>query len=412
MTDTTGYAKSDTSAGTMTDAASHAKPPTLLAVLGATGSIGKNTLDVVRAFPYRFRPVLLTANSDEASLAKLGKEFQEARLVLASKENVCEAVKKTFAVSGKRLAVNGIAGAAGLLPSLAVLECGADLALANKETIVMAWALVEELAKKSGSRVIPVDSEHSAIFSLVNAHGRENVDELIITCSGGQFLNLDAASLSRVSLKDALKHPTWSMGAKITIDSSTLANKGLEVIEAARLFGMESGKIKVVIHPQSIVHSMVRLKDGEVYAQLSKPDMRLPIHNALFYPDIAPCPFGSLPLDGKNFGIDGEPLHLDFAKPDTARFPMLSLAYHALATGPLAAIAYNAANEEAVSAFMREEAGFSDIPKITERVLQQDWTGSVHGLDSILEADRRAREMARGMAALIKATTTQTKAIR
>ena len=261
-----------------------------IAVLGATGSIGRNTLDVIRAHPERFEPVLLSAYADSDSLRRLQEEFPGARCVAASREDLPAAIRSC----GAALAVNGIAGAAGLLPSLTVLESGADLALANKETVVMAWPLVKEAATRNGARIIPVDSEHSAVFSLVNAHGAAAIAEVLLTCSGGPFRNHATEELSWVRAKDALAHPTWTMGPKITIDSATLANKGLEVIEAARLFDMPPEKIKVVIHPQSIVHSMVRLRDGAVYAQLSRPDMRLPIHNALFYPEITPCAFAAL----------------------------------------------------------------------------------------------------------------------
>jgi 1-deoxy-D-xylulose-5-phosphate reductoisomerase len=263
-----------------------------LALLGATGSIGRSALSVIRANPGCFDPVLFSACSGRDALAPLAKEFPEARLVLAASEDLIQAIKE----SGAERALNGIAGAAGLAPSLAVLETGADLCLANKETVVMAYNLVKKTAETHGARIIPVDSEHSGLFALVNAHGAENIAELIITCSGGAFRERSARELAQVSAKDALKHPTWQMGAKITIDSATLANKGLEVIEAARLFNLPPEKIKVVIHPQSIVHALVRLNDGAVYAQLSQPDMRLPIHSALFYPEIKPCQFAALDI--------------------------------------------------------------------------------------------------------------------
>jgi 1-deoxy-D-xylulose-5-phosphate reductoisomerase len=357
-----------------------------VAVLGATGSIGTNTLDVIRAHPEHFEPVLFSAYSDSEKLRRLQEEFPAARCVAASKDDLPGAIRSC----GAALAVNGIAGAAGLVPSLAVLETGADLALANKETVVMAWSLVRQMADKTGAKIIPVDSEHSAVFSLINAHGAASVAEIILTCSGGPFRNLTMDELSRVRAQDALNHPTWTMGAKITIDSSTLANKGLEVIEAARLFDMSPGQIKVVIHPQSVVHSMVRLRDGAVYAQLSRPDMRLPIHNALFYPEIIPCLFAAL---------DFTDLTLTFSTPDTARFPMLRLAYDALKAGGLYPVAYNAANEVAVAQFLKDEISFLDIPRLVEKTLQKDWSSSPDSLDMITAADRKAREIAAALCA-------------
>jgi 1-deoxy-D-xylulose-5-phosphate reductoisomerase len=364
-----------------------------LAILGATGSIGTNAIDVIRTYPERFTPVLFSAYSDSEKLTALRQMFPGVRCVAASTEDLPAAIRSC----GAEMAINGIAGAAGLVPSLAVLETGADLALANKETVVMAWELAQQTADKTGARIIPVDSEHSAIFSLVNAHAhthtcgadtpdRDIIEEIILTCSGGPFRNRTVAELTEVRAKDALVHPTWSMGPKITIDSATLANKGLEVIEAARLFNMPPEKIKVVIHPQSIVHSMVRLRDGAVYAQMSRPDMRLPIHSALFYPETVPCPFAAL---------DFSDLTLTFSAPDTARFPMLRLAYEALNAGGLYTIAYNAANEAAVAQFINNAIGFLDIPRLVEEVLQKDWTGAPSDLATIMDADRKARSQTR-----------------
>jgi 1-deoxy-D-xylulose-5-phosphate reductoisomerase len=365
------------------------------AVLGATGSIGKSTLDVLRAGKGDFEPVLFSSHTDSAGLRALGREFPKALLVLSGTDrgsaegNVRygrQELLRAIPESGADIVVNGIAGAAGLAPSLASLEAGADLALANKETIVMAASLVFAAAAKGGGRIIPVDSEHSAIFNLIHAHGKgAPVEELLLTASGGPFRTYSRKMLAAITPEEALAHPTWSMGPKITIDSASLANKGLEVIEAAGLFNMPPERIRVVIHPQSIVHSMVRLTDGAVYAQLSKPDMRLPIHQALYWPDSAPCPFGRLDFDN---------LTLDFEKPDTERFPMLPLAYQALRSGALAPAVYNAANEEAVRAFLARKAAFLDIPRIVEYVLNRDW--SYHSLDlpAILEADRKARELA------------------
>jgi 1-deoxy-D-xylulose-5-phosphate reductoisomerase len=354
-----------------------------ITVLGATGSIGRNTLDVIRANPRDFEPVLLSAKSNAGSLRKLGEEFPGAALCLAADHpaGLPEAIGK----AGADITVNGIAGAAGLGPSVAALEAGSDLALANKESIVMAGPLILDLARKKGRRLIPVDSEHTAILQLIQAHNRERVAEILLTASGGPFRSYSRKELEKVKPEDALSHPTWKMGPKITIDSASLANKGLEVIEAVRLFDMPPDKVGVVIHPQSVVHSMVRMKDGAVYAQLSRPDMRLAIQEALYWPESAPSPFGFLDFAG---------LTLQFDKPDGERFPMLPLAYHALRREGLYPCVYNGANEEAVAAFLLGELGFLDIPLIVDYVLQEDWTGNLD-MGSILEADRLSRERAR-----------------
>jgi 1-deoxy-D-xylulose-5-phosphate reductoisomerase len=364
-----------------------------IAVLGATGSIGKNTLDVIKSNQDFFEVVLLSSHSKSEELLQLKKNFPLAKFVLSGKKQsdrnidfyetsgLLQAIKECSA----DIVVNGVAGAAGLEPSLAALETGARLALANKETIVMASDLAFKTAEKYNTKIIPVDSEHSAVFSLIQAHGADKIDEIILTASGGPFRNYKKEDLAAITPEDALNHPTWKMGPKITIDSATLGNKGLEVIEAVKLFNMPSDKVKVTIHPQSVVHSMVRLSDGAVYAQLSKPDMRLPIHNALFWPDCRPCEFASIGFDN---------LHLDFEKPDRDRFPLLNLAYKAASLGALYPTAYNAANETAVEAFINRKISFMQIPDITDYALQYDWQDSADSLHSILEADKKARDAA------------------
>ncbi|MDR1430424.1 MAG: 1-deoxy-D-xylulose-5-phosphate reductoisomerase [Spirochaetaceae bacterium] len=363
-----------------------------VALLGASGSIGKNTLDVLREGRDFFEPVLFSAHTQDESLLTLKKEFPEARLALSGKENGPDGIEyfggkgllEAIACSGADIVLNGISGADGLAASLAAIQSGADLALANKETIVMASSLMAAEAKKAGVRILPVDSEHSAVFALLEAHGREQAAELILTASGGPFRTRSAASLESIGPREALAHPTWSMGPKITIDSATLANKGLEVIEAAGLFGAAPEQIKVVIHPQSIVHSMIRLKDGAVYAQLSKPDMRLPIHNALYWPECLPCSFAHLTFEG---------LVLEFEKPDVKKFPMLDLAYEALKQGGVYPAVYNAANEIAVAAFLSERIGFTNIAELTRETLSHDWQGGADSLQLILEADKAARNL-------------------
>ena len=365
-----------------------------IAILGATGSIGKNSLDVVRQG--NFKPVLFSAHTNREVLFKLKTEFPDALLVLSGQENAPlpidfsgrRGLLQSIAACNADIVINGISGAAGLEPSIAVLNAGACLALANKETIVMAGPLVLALEKEKNAKIIPIDSEHSAIFHLIEAHGKKNIREIILTASGGPFRNYPLERLARVTRLEALEHPTWNMGPKITVDSATLANKGLEVIEAARLFDFPPERIRVLIHPQSIVHSMVILKDGSIYSQMSKPDMRHPIHSALHWPELVPSPFEVLNFRG---------LSLDFEEPDNTRFPMLSLAY-AACEGPLYPVAYNAANEAAVEAFLEERIPFLEIPRIVEYVLSNRlWSeakSSEPCLEEILEADKRARDMA------------------
>jgi 1-deoxy-D-xylulose-5-phosphate reductoisomerase len=364
-----------------------------VALLGATGSIGKSALDVLRRNKDFFEAVLLSSHRDQAGLLALSKEFPEARLALTGDLQGAEAIAyfgipgllRAVAECEGDIAVNGIAGAAGLEPSLAVLNAGMDLALANKETIVMAAPVVFALAAEKHRRIIPVDSEHAAIFTLLEAQGKEQVQEILLTASGGPFRTYSLEQLATVRFREALAHPTWNMGAKITIDSATMANKGLEVIEAARLFDMSPEQIKVVVHPQSIVHSMIRCRDGAVYAQLSPPDMRFPIQNALFYPQCGEVAFDHLDFDA---------LTLTFEKPDVQKFPLLSLAYQALKAGPLYPVAYNGANEIAVAAFLKERIGFLDIPRIVQSVLEErEWSGQV-SLESIRETDNQARRLA------------------
>ncbi|MDR1654755.1 MAG: 1-deoxy-D-xylulose-5-phosphate reductoisomerase [Treponema sp.] len=362
-----------------------------VAVFGATGSIGRNTLDVIRKS--QLEPVLFSSHSNEEELVKLGEEFPRALLVLTGRGNAGvriqftggEGLRKAISSCGADIALNGIAGSAGLYPSLWALEAGMDLALANKETLVMAGPLVFELAEKKKARILPVDSEHSAVFQLIQAHGVEKLEKVLLTASGGPFRNSSLEEMKKISAAKALAHPTWKMGPKISIDSATLANKGLEVIEAVRLFAIPPETIEVVIHPQSVVHSMIRLKDGAVYAQLSNPDMRLPIAEALFQPAMPPSPFGKL---------DFEDLRLDFGKPDPERFPMLPLAFKAGGLGGLYPSAYNAANEAAVAAFLEGRIGFLDIYPVVRYVVEREWNRELTSLELVFEGDAQARELA------------------
>jgi 1-deoxy-D-xylulose-5-phosphate reductoisomerase len=370
-----------------------------IAVLGATGSIGKSALDVIGRDKDNFEVVLLSAHRNGEALAEAGKLWPRAVTVLSGESDGKEKLLAAITRSDADITLNGISGAAGLEPSIAVIESGSAfaLALANKETMVMAGPLVIGLANKNKVNIIPVDSEHSAIFHLIEAHGvsstegDNSLDEIILTASGGPFRGYSIEEMEKVTPQAALAHPTWNMGPKITIDSASMANKGLEVIEAVRLFGLPPEKIKVVIHPQSIVHSMIRMKDGAVYAQLSRPDMRLPIHKALYWPKTAPSEFGRLDFDSPS--LEGS-LALEFSKPDTEKFPLLAYAYEAVRKGGLYPCAYNAANEAAVGAFLEGRIGFLDIGRITRYVLDKDWSKEPSDLASVMEADRHARIMA------------------
>jgi len=366
-----------------------------IAVLGATGSIGKSSLDIISRNSENFEVVLLAARSNRRKLDELSKQFPNAACVLSGESD--QKILDSIASIKPDITINGISGASGLKPSLAAIEAGSHLALANKETIVMAGQLAMRLAKEKNVNIIPVDSEHSAVFHLlrgISHRGAEDTDgnnvndivsEILLTASGGPFRNFSLQEMENVTVEDALSHPTWNMGKKITIDSASMANKGLEIIEACVFFNMPVEKIKVVIHPQSVVHSMIRLCNGVIYAQLSKPDMRHPIHDAIYWPRTAASNLEPVSFDS---------LTLEFSKPDMEKFPMLNLAWNAAKQGALYPCAYNAANETAVSAFIDKKIKFTDIPKITSHVLDSDWTGDSLNLDSILNADSRARQKA------------------
>jgi 1-deoxy-D-xylulose-5-phosphate reductoisomerase len=362
-----------------------------IAILGATGSIGKSSLDIISRDTENFEAVLLTARSSRNKLEELSKQFPSAVCLLAGEDNGKEKLLTAINQIKPDITINGISGSAGLEPSLAAINAGSHLALANKETIVMAGDLAIRAAKEKNVNIIPVDSEHSAIFHLLRFFSeqgedkRENVSEVILTASGGPFKNLSVKDMESVTVKDALSHPTWNMGPKITIDSASMANKGLEIIETCVFFNMPVEKIKVVIHPQSIVHSMIRLCNGVIYAQISKPDMRHPIHDAVYWPVTTPSTLEPISFDS---------LTLEFSKPDTDKFPMLSYAWEAAKRGELYPCAYNAANETAVTAFLEQKIGFLDIPKITEHVLQADWACGCLDLETVLKADADARRKA------------------
>ena len=352
-------------------------------VLGATGSIGSSTLDIARNMKDDFKVVGICAGKSKSKIEQIKAEFGCESTLFC--EDGIDGIKNIIDRTKPDIVVNGVSGSAGLEPSRIVLEAGIDLALANKETVVMAWPLIKALSEKTGAKIIPVDSEHSAVFCLINQCGRSCIDEIIITASGGPFRNYSAEKLKNVTLQDALKHPTWNMGPKITIDSATLANKGLEVIEATRLFDMDTEHVKVVVHPQSYVHSIVRTNDGMLYAQISDPDMKHPILQSLIYPENRKNYLKPFELFDKE---------LQFYRPRFDDFPMLSYAYTAAQKNGGYTIAFNAANEVAVEAFTQNKIGFTDIQRVTQKTLEKDFRKTPESFEDVLEIDRTARRFA------------------
>jgi 1-deoxy-D-xylulose-5-phosphate reductoisomerase len=375
-----------------------------LSILGSTGSIGKSTLDVVARHPERFRVVGLAEGHDVGLLARQIEQFRPA-LVSVRDEASADQLRGllgshrpeiTFGIDGAcqvarhdeaNMVVSAIVGAAGLLPTIAAIKAGKMVALANKETMVVAGELVSRLASERGATIIPIDSEHSAIFQSMVGHRRQDVVRLVLTASGGPFLRATRQEMEQATLKKALAHPRWSMGAKITIDSASLMNKGLEVIEARWLFDIPPQRIDVVVHPQSIIHSMVEYCDGCVMAQLGVPDMRAPIAYAITYPERTTS--GVERLDLSKIAT------LTFEEPDRGRFPCLGLAYAALKAGGTMPAAMNAANEVAVASFLEERIGFLDIPRIVEGTMSAHDPRRVTEVDDLVEIDRWARGFAR-----------------
>ena len=377
-----------------------------VAVVGATGSIGTQTVEVVRAEPDRYRVTALGANRSVAALAALAVELRP--VVVAIAETSLEAELKAAVPAGTEVrsgpgalaslateaevVVNGVVGFAGLPVTLAALEAGRRLALANKESLIAAGPIVQRARRTPGAEIVPVDSEHCAVHQCLRsgaADGRD-VAAVVLTASGGPFRGRSHAQLEQVTIDEALAHPTWSMGPKITVDSSTLMNKGLEVIEAVELFGSGSGvgydQIEVVVHPQSVIHSMVTFSDGATLAQLSMPDMRLPIGYALAYPERLGVPFGA---------IDWASLRrLDFEPPDLGAFRCLSLAYAAGREGGTRPAQLSGANEVAVEAFLAGRIRWVDIPSVVEATLERTMGTNPGSLGVVLEADREARTVA------------------
>jgi len=374
-------------------------------ILGSTGSIGRSALEVLSRCRDRFKIVGLTAKNNIELLEKQIRAFNPEIAAVADEAAASELSKKLGirVLSGDSgiaeaasydkadFVLSAIIGFAGLLPTLSAVRAGKTIGLANKESLAAAGEIVMRDAVKSGAKIIPVDSEHSAIFQCIEGRSRESVKRIVITASGGPFLGKSRSELNKVTIKDALKHPNWDMGKKITIDSATLMNKGLEVIEAHRLFGFSPDMIDVLIHPQSIIHSMIELKDRSCIAQLSVPDMKGPIAYALSYPERLedPMPFLDLSAVGK----------LTFQKPDTEGFPCLLYAYEAMKEGGTMPAVLNAANEVAVNAFLQSEIGFNEIPVVINNTMQLHDRKSALEVDAVVEADRWAREKAKAMIA-------------
>ncbi len=365
-----------------------------LIVLGSTGSIGTSTLDVVRWSPGSYRIQALSCARNTAALALQAAEFAPASVCVGDAAASFAAAAGIRTYSGPQglvkmieeteadILINGISGAAGLLPSFAAIRTGKALALANKESLVMAGPLLLAEAAGRGVPIIPVDSEHAALFSILHDVRADEIEELVITASGGAFRDLNVRRLGTVTLADALRHPTWRMGPKITVDSASMANKGLEVIEAHRLFGVALERIRVLIHPQSWVHAMVRTRDGTLHAEASTPDMRIPIQNALTYPAVRPNRVPRLDLEGRSMG---------FERVDPEKYRMLGLAYRAAEASAAHPIVYNAANEIAVSAFMKGALSFTGIPDAVERALSLDWGMEPAAVQDVLDIDGKAR---------------------
>jgi 1-deoxy-D-xylulose-5-phosphate reductoisomerase len=351
-----------------------------VAILGCTGSLGRQAVDVVRAHPERLAAVALSAGRDRAALDALAGDLGVAHVGLGA-----EAAAELAARDDVDVVLNAVVGAAGLAASLAALEAGKLLALANKESLVAGGALCLAAARRGGGTIVPVDSEHAALAQCLEAVDRAAVARLVLTASGGPFRT--RRSLDGVTPSDALAHPTWRMGPKITVDSATLMNKGLEVIEAHHLFGAPYDAIGVLVHPQSVVHGIVELVDGSLLMQAAVPDMRLPIQAALCFPARVPSPVRAVEL--------GASASLTFEEVDEARFPSVALAYEAGRRGGSWPAALNAANEEAVRAFLGGEVAFTAIPEVIEGVLAAHEGAALNGLEDVLEVDAWARGAAR-----------------
>ena len=373
-----------------------------ITVLGSTGSIGTQSLEVIKAHPDRFRVEALTCGKNKKKLEEQIEKFRPAFAVTEREEDAHDLMRKfprtefswgekgliEAAEGGCDMVLNALMGMRGLAPTYAAIQAGKDIALANKETLVAGGELVMDAAAKAGVKLLPVDSEHSAIFQCLEGNQNRPVKKILLTASGGPFRGYTKEQLENVTLVQALKHPKWNMGAKITIDSATMMNKGLEVIEARWLFDVEAEKIQILVHPQSIVHSAVEFMDNSVIAQLGVPDMRIPISLALGYPD-------RLKNGDRELDFFGEGSNLTFEKPNPEVFGCISLAYEAIARGGSCPAVMNAANEVLVAAFLEEKIRFVDIEKTLACILDAHKTAYNLDLEGILEIDKETRKLTR-----------------
>lgn len=377
--------------------------PKKLVILGATGSIGDNTLAVLRKHREKFQLVGVACDQSSSKLAKICEEFEVPHAVIFDErahstalsqnlfpnsqlETGMEGLIKLASLDEANTVLVAIVGTLGLKPALAAVEKGKDLALASKEILVLAGKFITEAVKKAKVKLLPIDSEHNAIFQCLNGESHESIKNIILTASGGIFRNRALNTFDSITPEEATLHPNWSMGKKITVDSATMANKGLEIIEAHWLFGTSPENIKVMIHPTSIIHSLVEFVDGSILAQLSPPSMTFAIQHALLYPERCDKTEPSL-----NFS---EAINLDLSPPDMTRYPCLRLAYEALDMDGVGPAVYNAANEICVDAFLKNQIGFKQIPVIIEKTLEITQLREPHSLEEVLEIDLQARQNA------------------
>lgn len=378
----------------------------LIAILGSTGSIGRSTLSVIETNPEKFQLVTIAAGGNVEAALEQARRWKPKVLSLASEKDAeaarkqlkTEGLSKIEVVHGQagsvRVAthpevdfvVSAIVGVAGLKATYEAVRAGKEVGLANKECLVAAGELITREARKQGKPLLPIDSEHNAVHQCMRGGRLNEVERVWLTASGGPFLHTPKSEFESITVEQALNHPTWKMGQRITIDSATLMNKGFEVIEACRLFDLPPERVSVIVHPQSTIHSMVEFKDGSILAQLSVTDMRLPILYALTYPERIPSDLRFNMMDLKR---------LDFSPPDLDKFPCLRLAYEAMAAGGSRPIALNAADEVAVAAFLRGETGFADIPRIVAQTIDETEKRNPESIEEVLAMDAQARELAR-----------------
>ena len=368
-------------------------------LLGATGSIGESTLRVIRKHQDRLKLIGISAHQQGEKLCQIAHEFGVKNVHLGHEQDIREdlpaetnfstgsdALNELASLEQADLVVVAVVGAAGLAPTLAALKAGKDVVLANKESLVVGGQLVMETARRTGAKILPADSEHNGVFQCLHGQPEKSLDSIILTASGGPFRDFSLEQLSSVTPEQALKHPNWSMGPKITVDSATMANKGLELIEAHWLFGLPAERLKVVIHPPSLVHAIVQFKDGCTLAQMSPPSMTFALQNALLFPDR---------MEGVEQGLDfSHPLELSFSPPSPDKYPCLKLAQDCLAKGGTAPLVFNAANEVAVAAFLRNQIGFTEISDIIKGTLNMADFPHAYSLENLLAFDQEIRVQA------------------